>query len=71
MPFKCEHGVTNWWQWPDSIYSFPEFFCHDPLPTQSHALLYVVLTYVIYRLDELAWVLSSHCGIELVQAVVM
>ena len=40
----CEHVMT---QWPDSIYSFPDSFCHDSLPTQLHALSYVFLVCVI------------------------
>ena len=32
--------MTHWWQWSDSIYSFPG---QDSLPTQLCALSYVLL----------------------------
>ena len=35
--------MANWWQWPDSIFSFPGSFCQDSSPTQLHALTYVLL----------------------------
>ena len=39
----CEHLMTHWWQWPDSIYSFPGSFCQDFSPTQLRALNSYVL----------------------------
>ena len=38
--------MTHWWQWPDSIFSFPGSFCQDSSPTQLHALTYVLLVYI-------------------------
>ena len=31
-----EHGATHWWQWPDSIYSFP-----------GHSLSYMYMLFLI------------------------
>ena len=39
--------MTHWWQWPDSIFSFPGSFCQDSSPTQLHALTYVLLLLLI------------------------
>ena len=53
--------MTHWWQWPDSIFSFPGSFCQDSSPTQLHALTYVLLvTYNLYLEQNLDAALKNH-----------
>ena len=52
--------MTHWWQWPDSIFSFPGSFCQDFLPTQLHALTYVLLAPELHHtLPKLGRILSN------------